>query len=390
MGFFSGRVNGVRFKVKGHSPGVFGPEHLERLKKNAIGKQRAVSGDGVEVGWIAADHILDTRFLLAKNVVNEALQFALRVDEQKLPSDLLRAYADLELQALAENNPSGLPSARQKREARQMARDKLEEEARDGRYLKRRAYPVLWDAPSNEIVFGATAVTAIDRLHVLFQKTFGQTFEPLTAGRQAFLLAQARRQTRGVDDAAPSAFVPSLTPEQVAWSPDEGSRDFLGNEFLLWLWFMLDAEHDTLKLVDGSQVSMMLTRTLVLECPRGQTGKETITSDGPTQLPEARKAIQAGKLPRRMGMILVRHDQQYELTLQGETLAISGAKLPPPESEDERARLEERVTQLRHLLETLDLLYDTFMQGRATDAWTKELGRMQKWLQREDRTRFSA
>jgi hypothetical protein len=52
--------------------------------------------------------------------------------------------------------------------------------------------------------------------------------------------------------------------------------------------------------------------------------------------------------------------------------------------------LEERVTQLRHLLETLDLMYDVFSKRRASDAWTKELARMQKWLQREEPRRASA
>jgi hypothetical protein len=390
MGFFSGRVTCTRFRVVGHSPGTFGPEHLKRLEGRAAGKQRTLAGDGVEVGWTAGDHILDTRFDLAKNIVNDALHFALRIDQQKIPADLLRAYAQVELEGLAAKNPSGLPSARQKREAREAARDKLESEARDGRFLKRKAYPLLWDAGSNELLVGTSSITAIDRLNTLFQQTFGQNLEPLTAGRQAFLLAETRRQTRGVDDASPSPFIPGLSADQVAWVPDEASRDFLGNEFLLWLWFMLDAESDTLTLNDGSQVAVMLTKTLLLECPRGQTGKETISSDGPTRLPEARRAIQAGKLPRKVGMIVVRHDQQYELTFQGETLAINGAKLPAPEAIEERARLEERVSQLRHLLETLDLLFDTFNQARATDAWTKELPRMQKWLAREERTRLSA
>jgi hypothetical protein len=128
----------------------------------------------------------------------------------------------------------------------------------------------------------------------------------------------------------------------------------------------------------------------VLECPRGQTGRESITSDGPTRLPEARRAVQSGKLPRKVGLTVVRHDHQYELTLQAESLAVSGARLPAPEASDERGRLEERVTQLRHLLETLDLLYDAFGKHRASDAWPKELAKMQKWLQREDRSRLSA
>ena len=387
MGFFSGRVTCVRYRVRGHSPGMFGPEHLEKLEARAIGKARLLSGDGVEVGWTAGDHILDTKFDLGKNIIGDTLHFAIRCDQQKLPADLLKAYAQVELQALAATNPSGRPSARQKKEARQSALDRLENEARDGRFLKRKVYPVLWDSPSNELLVGTTSPTVVERLHTLFEQTFGQGFEPLSAGKQAFLLSQVRQQARGVDDASVSAFVPGLTGEQVAWSPDEASRDFLGNEFLMWLWFQLDAESDVLTLGDGSQLGVMLTRTLVLECPRAQTGKETISSDGPTQLPEARRAIQSGKLPRKVGMILARHDQQYELTLQGESLAIGGARLPAPESVDERARLEERVTQLRHLLETLDLLYDAFIRSRASDDWTKELARMQKWLQRDEKSR---
>jgi hypothetical protein len=380
MGFFSGRVTFVRFRVKGKAPGMFGPEHLDRLAAHAIGKQRTAASDGVEAGWTAGDHVLDTRFDLAKNVVNDALHFCLRVDTNKLPSDLLRAYAQVDLQALATSNPSGVPSARQN----------LEDEAKDGRFLKRKAYPVLWDAPSNELLVGTTAATALDRLFTLFEHTFGVGFEPLSAGRQAFKLAEVRQQTRGVDDARPAPFLPGVSPSELAWLPDETSRDFLGNEFLLWLWFMLDSETDTIALTDKSAAAVMLSRTLVLECPRGQTGKETISSDGPTRLPEARRAIQAGKLPRKVGLTIVRHDQQYELTLSAETLAVSGARLPATEADDDRGCLEERVTQLRHLLETLDLLYDTFAERRASEAWMKELGRMQKWLQREERGRLSA
>src|SRR5262249_32705873 len=155
----------ARYKVLGASPGLFGPEHLDRLLAHAIGKQRVASSDGVEVGWTAGEHILDTSFDLAKNVVNDTLHFAIRIDTLKLPSDLLRAYAAVELQALAKNNPSGLPSARQKREARETARQRLEDEAKDGRFLRRKAYPVLWDSQANELLVGTTSGNVIDRLH---------------------------------------------------------------------------------------------------------------------------------------------------------------------------------------------------------------------------------
>ncbi len=390
MGFFSGRATFARYRVSGAAPRSFGPKYLDALVSRAVGTQRLAWSDGVEVGWTGGAHILDTKFDLAKNVVNDSLHAAFRVDTERLPADLMRAYYQTDLDALAKSNPSGLPSARQKREARESARDRLEAEARDGRYLRRKAYEVLWDALSNELLVATTAVTVVDRLHTHFEATFDRTFEPLTAGRLAFSLAELREQTRAVDDASPSAFVPSEGTEEYAWVMDEASRDFVGNEFLLWLWYHLETEDDTLRLSDDSEVSAMIARTMTLEDPGGQTGKETITCDGPSRLPEAKRAVQAGKLPRKLGLTLVRHDQQYEFALQAETLAVSAAKLPPPAEESDRARLDERVTQIRALTETLDLLYDAFGQRRFGEGWPKELAKVQKWLHRDERPRMSA
>ena len=387
MGFFAGRVTFLRFKVIGPNPRLFTEEHLARLQNHQAGRQRLAAADGVEVGWAAGDHVLDTDFQLAKNIVNDTLHFDLRIDADRLPGDLLRAYYAVELKALAADNPSGLPSGRQKREAREAARERLETEAKDGRFRKRTCIPVLWDAASNEVLFGATSLTHVERMATLFRQTFGHGLEAMTAGRRAYHLAELHRRTRGVDDASPSAFVPGASSPEVAWIADEASRDFLGNEFLLWLWFHTEVESDAVKLADDSEATVLLARTLALECPRGQTGRETIAHDGPTRLPEAKRAVQAGKLPRRAGLTLVRHDRQYELTLHAETLAAAGVKLPPPPDDvtEARARLEARADELRSFVETLDLLYDAFGRVRFGAEWAGVLPRMQRWLAREER-----
>src|SRR5438132_61449 len=171
MGFLTGRVTCMRFRVDGKAPRSFDADFLDSLAANAIGKQKIAAGDGAQAGWIAADHILDTSFNLAKNVVNDTLHVAMRVDEVKMPADLLRAYYQVELQALTASNPSGFPSSKQKRQAREYARDRLDTEAKDGRYVRRKATPILWDAPSNELFVGTTSVTALDRLVTLFHQT---------------------------------------------------------------------------------------------------------------------------------------------------------------------------------------------------------------------------
>lgn len=379
MGFFTGRVTFQRFAVGGPAPRLFDDEHLDRLREFAAGRQGVAAADGVEAGWAAGKSVLDLDFGLEKNVVNDCLHFDLRVDTERLPGDLLKAYYETDLAALSKDNPSGFASAKQKREAKESARDRLGAEAKDGRFKKRRCTPVLWDRAANEVLFGATSATHADRLSELFERTFGSPLEPLTAGRQAERAAAALGLTGGAD--APSGFVPG-GGDEVAWVPGGGAADFLGNEYLLWLWFHTDRESDTLAVGDGSEVTLMPARTLTLECPRGVTGSETIASDGPTRLPEARRAVQAGKLPRKMGLTLVRHGQQYELALHAETLAVGACKLPdlPEDVTAARAKLEERATQVREVVETLDLLYARFLAVRLSAEWAAELDRVRRWL----------
>lgn len=387
MSFLTGRVSFTRFALNGESPKMFDQEHLDRLADRSAGRQKIASADGVETGWTAGSSILDTEFTLEKQILNDALLFELRVDTDKPPADLLKAYYEVELRALAKGNPSGLPSARQKREAKETARDRLEHEAKDGRFRKRKCTPVLWDRTTNEVLFGATSLTQVDRFMGLFEQTFGMGLTIRTAGVMSQLngphaYARFQGERAGmVAEPTPSAFIPGVTPPDVAWIADEENRDWLGNEFLLWLWYTTDYISDTLN-CDGGEIAVMFSGGLAVECPRGQTGRDTFATEGPTKLPEARRAIQAGKLPRKAGLILVRHNDQFDLVLSAETLAVSSARLPPPGDDvtDHRARLEHRVTAVRDLITSIDAMYGLFLEARLTKGWPEVLKGMQGWL----------
>ena len=64
--------------------------------------------------------------------------------------------------------------------------------------------------------------------------------------------------------------------------------------------------------------------------------------------------------------------------------------MPAPEGEEECARQEERITMLRHLAETLDLLYDVFCRMRTGAGWPRELPKLKKWLHSHERERALA
>src|SRR3954447_18714849 len=249
MGFLNGRITYVRYRVGGPSPLPFGEEILEQAQLHAIGRHGgAEAAGGGAVGWAGGDHVLDVTLDLGKNVINDALHLAIRVDTDKIPGSLLRAYTRIETDARAQLNPSGHPTKAQRQEAKEAARIRAEAEAADGRFRRLAHYPVLWDGQANILYAGTASNSVLERLQGLFRETFDRTLEPITAGSLAYSLAEARGLERSVEDFGPIGFVvDGAAYSTVAWADaDASSRDFWGNEFLIWLWHTLQTDGDTI------------------------------------------------------------------------------------------------------------------------------------------------
>jgi len=387
MSLLSGTVSFSRFAVLGGSPKRLDDNLLEKLRGHRIGSRVLLLSDYEEVGWMGGRHLLDVDFDLEKNILLECMHFGMRIDASRIPPDLLRAYVQQELDALSDGNGKR-NHPRVKRQAADAARRRADREIREGSYRRLRQFPVMLDSRENVLYVAATQSSVMERLHPLFKATFNKRLEHVTAGYLGHRWAEQKGADRQLENLAPARFVErpgDSGPAEVCWTRHDATAcDFLGNEFLLWLWHTLAMETDTIKLVDGTEAAVMFAKQLVLECPRAETGRQVVTCDGPTQLPESRRAIQTGKLPRKAGLIVTRQGQQYEFTLQAETFDVTGAKLPKIETNGNgngRARLEERVEQIRHLAQTVDVLYYTFLDRRLSSHWQAKLKQIVCWLQ---------
>ena len=389
MGFLNGRVTFTRYRVGGPSPLPFSEEALSLLEQNAIGKYSPADPvDGVSVGWSGGDHVLDMTFDLGKNLLNDALHAAIRIDTDKIPGTLLRAYTQIELDARAAMNPSGFPTKAQRQEAKEAAQARAEVEAADGRFRRHAHYPVLWDGQTGILYAGTNSATVLERLAGLFRMTFDRSLEPITAGTLAMGDAGSTDEADRLSERLASGTLNLYggadgdALSTVTWVENAPNMlDHLGNEFLVWLWHHLQNESDTIELADGSEAAVMLAKTLTLDCPRGETGRDSLTDESPIRLPEAFRALQSGKLPRKAGLIVVRHGVQYEFTLQAESFAVSGLAIPKPEERLEPYETKlARIDALRHFAETLDLLFDAYRTRRSGDSWAEEAARVKSWL----------
>ncbi|NLX95798.1 MAG: hypothetical protein GXY83_06450 [Rhodopirellula sp.] len=394
MGFLSGRMTFETFRIGGEPPRQFGPEHIEILQRFAIDRMETASEEQAIAGFLAGEHLFDLEFDLEKNVLADCLHFAVRIDTNQIPAAVRRAWLQIELAALTVDNPSGRPTKAQRQEAKEAVETRCQDEARSGKFRRMQQFPLLWDSRTNLLFFGGSSATAWEQCSELLIRAFDLELERLTAGHRAHDWAVESKRLEALEELLPSNFFPDdAAAEIVWWNGESGNFDYLGNDFLLWLWWYLETQADTLTLPDGSEVTAMLSRTLSLSCPRGESGKETISAEAPSRLPEAAQAIRSGKLPRKAGLILVRYGDQYELVLQPETFSVSGAKIQTDEREDPsdgRGALEDRIENLRGLNETINLLYHAFCEKRIGKSWSGELAQMQRWLKKEAKTRKPA
>ena len=90
-------------------------------------------------------------------------------------------------------------------------------------------------------------------------ETFGSGLTFLGAGA----VAGYAHPDIAINDLKPAGFLPGATHGEVALVPDHSSGNFLGNEFLLWLWYQLDGGEDTVELPDSSDATVMFARTLL-------------------------------------------------------------------------------------------------------------------------------
>ena len=387
MGFDSGSISFTRYAILGNTPKLPDEAMLEKFAANALRPTDIGVPEDVEWGWVGPRHIFDGRFDFEHCVFNDCIHIGLRVDTNKVPGEVKSAYTTIEEEAAAASNPSGFISKAQKREVKDVVGRKLDEDLRSGKFRRSKLIPLLWDVPAN-VLYGPASVSVREKMQELFSRTFELELQPLTSGHIGLRELEKRAKRREYEDLMPTRFAksqedPDMNAEYPWTAKGDGAKDFLGNEFLLWLW------HETQKTgvietaagaSGGGHTTVMFDRTLQLDCVFGQTGKDTLTATGPTRMPEAIDALRTGKAPRKAGLIVDCAAGQFNLTLTGESLAISSLKLPEVEKADTaRTLFEERITLLRDFNNCVDAMYSAFLTARVS-GWETTTGNIRKWI----------
>ncbi|MBW2603013.1 MAG: hypothetical protein JRE28_01685 [Deltaproteobacteria bacterium] len=163
-----------------------------------------------------------------------------------------------------------------------------------------------------------------------------------------------------------------------------GRYKFLGNEFLTWLWFMIETDQSWLRQHDPDIVSLTVGNRLVLENAHNNA-KETVTIKGDNaSLEEGLVALTKGAVVTEIHLSYKTGAQKWEFSLKGESLNISNLKLPetgPVETPDD---IEGVVLEKAYLIEKavvlINNLFSHFIRLRVSNTWQSQtVSKIRKW-----------
>lgn len=159
---------------------------------------------------------------------------------------------------------------------------------------------------------------------------------------------------------------------------------FLGEEFLTWLWFVIEKDPVILKKADPDLTSLEIGNRIVLE-KRHKKSVERITIKGENAgLEEAMLALQKGALVAELNLVYRSTEQKWQFTIKGESLNLSSLKTPkttaPESPEDMEGVVLEKIFLYDKILQFLDKLYKTFIKYRVSTRWQKrDISLIKKW-----------
>ena len=160
---------------------------------------------------------------------------------------------------------------------------------------------------------------------------------------------------------------------------------FLGDEFLTWLWYVIEQDPAIFKGVDPDLTFFEIGNRIVLE-KRKKESVERITIKGENaNFEEGMLALKKGALVAELNLVCRTIEEKWQFTLKGESLNISGFKTPkiaPLESPDDlEGAILEKVFLYDKILQFLEKLYKHFIKLRTSNDWqSRVVPLIKKWM----------
>ena len=160
---------------------------------------------------------------------------------------------------------------------------------------------------------------------------------------------------------------------------------FLGDEFLTWLWFVIEQDPTVIRKADPDINSFEIGNRIVLEKKQKEAFERITIKGEDAGLEEAKVALQNGAMVAELNLIYRSGQQKWQFTLKGESLNLSSLKTPkiatPENPEEVEGSVLEKIFLYDKILHFLEKLYKNFIKLRLSSRWqSHEIYLINKWF----------
>ena len=161
---------------------------------------------------------------------------------------------------------------------------------------------------------------------------------------------------------------------------------FLGEEFLTWLWYMIENDQNINKNLERNFVGLEIGDRIVFENRRKESLERITIKGEEAGLEEGILALKNGALVTELNMIYRSAELVWQFTLKGESLNISSLNIPktdlPDSDEDIEGFVLEKLFLYEKSLQLVKNLFAHFVKLRISNKWlNKEVSSIRKWIQ---------
>ncbi len=162
---------------------------------------------------------------------------------------------------------------------------------------------------------------------------------------------------------------------------------FLGEEFLTWIWFMIENDHAALQKLDPELAALEVGHRMVLVNRRHRETGETVTIKGDhAGMDEGLLTLKKGGMVAEIHLVFRSGDHEWQFSLKGESLNISSLKVPASGKVEHQEEIEGAVIEKIYLCEkAVDLinqLYGRFIKLRLGNEWRQRVvPAVRQWIE---------
>ena len=161
---------------------------------------------------------------------------------------------------------------------------------------------------------------------------------------------------------------------------------FLGEEFLTWLWYVIEKDQNLIKKFDKDFVALEIGNRIVFENRRKESGERiTIKGDG-ASLEEGILTLKKGALVSELNVVFKSAELTWQFTLKGESLNVSSLNLPstgmPEPDEEIEGFVLEKIFLYDKILKILENIFIHYVKLRLSNRWqNKMVPKIRNWIQ---------